>query len=296
MSISRPEPEPFEIAGGSGQTLRGESIGNGRELLLCHGLSATRKYVVHGSLVLPRRGYRVITWDARGHGESDPGPDGYTYDRLAADLGSVVSRVGPDDRSGPGGYVLGGHSMGCHTVVSWVLDNPGKASALILIGPAYTGQDDDPELARWDARADALEDEGPEAFAEVIVGNMPEGKGRDTVYRLARDRARLHRNRAAVAQALREVPRSRPFAGLRDLERIDVPVLVVGSRDDIDPGHPLAAARAYADAIPGAEFVVEDEGRPPLAWQGGLLSREIDAFLVRNGLGTESDGAGGSGR
>ncbi len=235
--------------------------------------------------MLPRRGYRITTWDARGHGESDPAPDGYGYDLLAGDLAEVVDRFGSHGGEQGSRLVLGGHSMGCHTVVTWALRNPERISALILIGPVYTGQEEDPDLERWDARADALEQEGPDAFAEVIVRGMPEGSGRDTVYRLARDRARLHRNPRAVAQALREVPRSRPFGELSDLAAIDVPVLVVGSHDDLDPGHPLAAAKSYAEAIPGAEFAVEEAGKPPLAWQGGLLSREIDGFLDRHGLG-----------
>ena len=56
-------------------------------------------------------------------------------------------------------------------------------------------------------------------------------------------------------------------------------MLVVGSRDDADPEHPLAVAREYADRLPRAELVVEDEGEPPLAWQGARLSRAIAAFL-----------------
>jgi len=288
MAVARPEAEPFELAGGSGQALRGETIGAGREVALCHGLSATRRYVLHGSLVLPRRGYRVVTYDARGHGESDPAPDGYGYERLTADLGRVVERT----VGGEGPLVLGGHSMGCHTAAAWALANPGRVAALILIGPVYTGGEADPDMARWDARADALEEGGPEAFAEEVARGMPAGEGRDTVYRLARDRARLHRNPRAVARALREVPRSRPFGDLEDLARLAAPTLVVGSRDELDPGHPLAAARAWAGTIPGAELMVEDEGRPPLAWQGGTLSRLVDEFLGRQGLGGEADGPG----
>ena len=34
-------------------------------------------------------------------------------------------------------------------------------------------------------------------------------------------------------------------------------------------------AQTYADAIPGARLVVEDEGQSPLAWQGGRLSAVI---------------------
>jgi hypothetical protein len=56
---------------------------------------------------------------------------------------------------------------------------------------------------------------------------------------------------------------------------LDVPAAVVASRDEADPGHPLAVGQAYAAAIPGARLLVEPEGRSPLAWQGGQLSRVI---------------------
>jgi 3-oxoadipate enol-lactonase len=55
-------------------------------------------------------------------------------------------------------------------------------------------------------------------------------------------------------------------------------VLVVGSRDESDPEHPLALARQYAEAIPRARLVVEEEGRSPIAWQGGQLSRLLAEF------------------
>ena len=86
----------------------------------------------------------------------------------------------------------------------------------------------------------------------------------------------------AVADALAAVPRSRPFGPLSELERIGVPALVVASRDEADPGHPLALAERYAAAIPDAELRVEEEGRSPIAWQGGQLSRLIAELVERS--------------
>ena len=54
-----------------------------------------------------------------------------------------------------------------------------------------------------------------------------------------------------------------------------MPALVVGSRDESDPTHPLAVAEEYARRLPQRELVVEDQGEPPLAWQGAQLSRAI---------------------
>ncbi len=80
------------------------------------------------------------------------------------------------------------------------------------------------------------------------------------------------------AELLREVPRSIPYEGLESLAGIDVPVLVVASHDEADPGHPHETASRIAEAIGGAELVSEEKGESPLAWQGGKLSREIERF------------------
>ncbi|MCB0870380.1 MAG: alpha/beta fold hydrolase [Solirubrobacterales bacterium] len=242
-------------------------------MVLCHGLSATRRYVVHGSKHLPRKGYRLITYDARGHGESDPA-ESYDYGGLAGDLDAVIEAAGG---FGEEGLILGGHSMGCHTVARRALADPEGIRALILIGPVFTGLADDD--LRWDRRADALEQGGPEAFAEVVAENSPNGEVRETTFRLARDRARLHLHPEAVARALREVPRSKPFDSIGDLASLRIPALIVASHDEFDPGHPRHVAEQWAESIPGAELVGEEPGQSPLAWQGGLLSREIEKFL-----------------
>ncbi len=231
--------------------------------------------MVHGSKYLPRHGYRLVTYDARGHGESEPAGS-YGYEGLTDDLQLVVSAT---EATGDHGAVFGGHSMGCHTVTRRALLEPEGVRALVLIGPVFTGEADDD--ARWDRRANALEEGGPDAFAEVVAEGSASEEIHQTVFRLARDRARLHRYPEAMAEALREVPRSKPFESLDELARLDVPVLVVASHDEFDPGHPYAVAAEWSERIPGAEIISEDPGESPLAWQGGRLSREIESFLSR---------------
>ena len=65
-----------------------EEAGEGIPVVLLHGLTATHRYVVMGSKALERSGHRVIAYDARGHGRSDPAPapDAYRYEDLVADL------------------------------------------------------------------------------------------------------------------------------------------------------------------------------------------------------------------
>lgn len=268
------EPRPFAVGG-----LRGETAGEGEAIVLCHGLTATRRSVVHGSRLLERAGHAVVTYDARGHGESEPAPagEGYDYPVLATDLGAVV-----ESQVRGGAAIVGGHSMGAHTALAFALRNPGRVAGLVIVGPSYTAPLDDEGLAYWDGLAAALEAGGVDGFVEYIDRNQTvDPAWRDSVLRFTRERMLRHRRLDAVAQALREVPRSQPFTNLDDLRMIEAPALIVASRDEADPGHPYAVAAAYAEVLPRAELVVEEAGQSPLAWQGGRLSRAIAAFADR---------------
>jgi pimeloyl-ACP methyl ester carboxylesterase len=275
-AATKPPTEAFRLSSGS-VSLSGESVGEGPPILLLHGLTATRRQVVHGSLVLPREGFRTIAYDARGHGDSDPSPPdaGYTYEALVADLGAVIAgRAGDNGRP-----VLVGHSMGCHTVVAYALEHAAELAGLVAMGPVYMGVYDDASLARWDELADGLEKGGIDGFLDANERGV-EPAWRETVRRFTRERMEAHRDLAAVAEALRQIPRSEPFDSMSELEFLDVPTLVVASHDRADPRHPYAVAEAYAERIPGARMVSEAEGESPLVWQGGRLSREIAAFCT----------------
>lgn len=269
-----PEAVPFEV--GTEPLLRGEAEGEGPPVVLCHGITATRRYVLHGSRALARVGYRVVTYDARGHGESEPAPveEGYGYPQLVDDLERVVS-----DELGSDRFLLGGHSMGAHTAVAYALRHPERLAGLAVIGPTFLGLIRPESLEYWDGLATALETGGIDGFVTYIGDQQGiDRRWRDSVLRFTRERMERQGNLGALAEALREVTRSRPFDSLAELEGIDVPALVVASNDEADPGHPHAAAEAYAEALPQAELISEGEGESPLAWQGGKLSRALAAF------------------
>jgi pimeloyl-ACP methyl ester carboxylesterase len=269
-------PAPFTV--GPEPALRGETAGEGPPVVLCHGITATRRYVVHGSRALERAGHRVTAYDARGHGESDPSPatEDYGYPRLVADLARVVSA-----EVGEGRFVLAGHSMGAHTAVAYALAHPERLAGLVVIGPVYAGEIAAATLEYWDGLSAALAGGGVDGFVSYIGANQGiDPAWREPVLRFTRERMLLHRHPEALVRALREVPRSRPFADLEYLKALEVPALVVASHDDADPGHPHSVAAAYARALPRTRLISEAEGESPLAWQGGKLSREIAAFCA----------------
>lgn len=270
--------EPRAFTAGDGPAIRGETAGEGMPVVLCHGLTATRRSVIHGSRALERAGHAVVTYDARGHGESDPAPmdRGYEYPELVDDLESVV-----DSQVGEGPFVLGGHSMGAHTALAYALRRPGRLAGLVAIGPSYPGSIPERSLDYWDGLAEALELDGVEGFVAHIDRHQAIDPACDSVLRFTRERMLRHRRLDAIVEALREVPRSRPFGGLEELGAIEVPALVVASHDDADPGHPYEVAAAFAEHLPQAQLISEAAGESPLAWQGGRLSRAIAAFAAR---------------
>ncbi|MFM9139437.1 MAG: alpha/beta fold hydrolase [Solirubrobacterales bacterium] len=257
-----------------------EVKGEGAPVLLAHGLTATRRYVVMGSTALQRSGHRVISYDARGHGDSEPAPDpaAYEYSDLAADMLAVLEDTGTDRA------VVAGASVGAHTAVRMALDHPERVAGLVLVTPAFDPDAaQDPEaLAWWDGLAAGLRTGGVEGFMEAYGQPAVDARWRNAAETVMRQRLAHHEHPEAVADALQVVPRSRPFEALDELARIEVPAVVVADRDEADPGHPLEVGEKWADAL-RCELVVEPPGESPIAWQGAKLSEVIAGVAAQAG-------------
>jgi pimeloyl-ACP methyl ester carboxylesterase len=277
-SASGPEnydrPVSEDVIQRDGVDLSVTDDGEGPAVVLLHGLTATRRYVVMGSTALQRAGHRVLAYDARGHGHSSPAPSSaaYTYQELAADLGAVLEETGVERA------VLAGASMGAHTLLRFALDHPERVAGIVVITPAYDGPthaDDPARLRRWDALSAGLREGGVDGFlAAQDLDAIPE-RWRETAVKVMTQRLSQHDHPAAVADALHVVPRSHPFGELEELRALAMPSVVVASDDEADPDHPRAVGEAYATVIPGARLVTDEPGRSPIAWQGSQLSRII---------------------
>ena len=271
-----------QIPGRGSVILAGERAGEGRPIVLVHGLSATRRNVVQGSRHLIKRGYTLIAYDARGHGSSDPvaDPAAYEYTDLVGDLEAVIEDLELDRPA------LVGSSMGAATALAYTLKHPDRVPALVQITPAYTGEGrtaDTVDGDTWNTLANALEEGGVEAFVDAAQPtDLPE-KWRRVAEEATRQRMERHRYPKGVAAALRTVPYSTAFDGLERLESLEVPTLIVASRDEADWMHPLDVSREYERRLPNVELAIEDEGEAPIAWQGARLSGVIGDFLERSG-------------
>ena len=172
-----------------GVRLAVDDSGEGVPVVLLHGLTASRRYVVMGSTALQRSGHRVVAYDARGHGASSPAaePGGYAYEQLGLDLEAVL------DASGIERAVLAGASMGAHTLLWLALNRPDRVGAVVVITPAFTGAGDDAaRLAHWDALSAGLRDGGIDGFLNAYDLDAVPERWRETVVKVIRQRLSLH--------------------------------------------------------------------------------------------------------
>src|SRR6195952_3275446 len=73
-----------------GNSLHVKDTGEGRPIVLIHGWPVTGDMWEYQTLALLEAGYRVITYDRRGFGQSSHPATGYDYDTFADDLADVL--------------------------------------------------------------------------------------------------------------------------------------------------------------------------------------------------------------
>ena len=121
-------------------------------------------------------GCRIITWDARCHGETETTDDPFTYWDLADDLRGLLDHLGIERA------VIGGMSQGGMVALRFALKHPDRVAALILLG-TQAGVEDPEKVATYELMLDIWESEGlndqlAETIAAIVLGN--EWPGRET--------------------------------------------------------------------------------------------------------------------
>ena len=127
------DPPVHTFAGRDGIELAWRETGDGRPVILLHGLMAGGAHLLGGELVsaLTASGHRVILPDLRGHGDSGRPHDRACYppDVLADDGLALIDHLGLDDCGG--GYDLGGYSMGGKLVLRLLARGARPARAFV---------------------------------------------------------------------------------------------------------------------------------------------------------------------
>jgi len=117
---------------------------------------------------------RIITWDARCHGETEATDEPFTYWDVAEDLRGLL------DHLGIARAVIGGMGQGGFVALHFALDNPQRVAALILLS-TQTGTEDPEKVAIftwmlevWEA--EGMNDQLAETIAAIILGNQWSGR------------------------------------------------------------------------------------------------------------------------
>jgi non-heme chloroperoxidase len=131
MTLTTLEPRTRRFQG-AGVEIAADEAGppGGTPVVLLHGGGQTRGAWGGAVKEGARRGYRMVSLDLRGHGESGWAPDGdYGTDALTGDLARVVEQLGAEP-------VLVGASMGGLTGLAYAgAGHPLKALALVDVAP-----------------------------------------------------------------------------------------------------------------------------------------------------------------
>nr|WP_246344840.1 alpha/beta hydrolase [Conexibacter arvalis] len=115
--FERPRGEERDVVAPDGTRLRAELFGpdDAPPLVLVHGWTCARRFWAEQLHALADR-YRIVTFDLRGHGDSEaPAGGDFSIDALADDLQAVLDATVPDGRRA----LLVGHSLGAMSIVAW---------------------------------------------------------------------------------------------------------------------------------------------------------------------------------
>ena len=246
-----------------------EISGEGRALVFCHGLTGNLENAKE--LLGDFAGFRLIFWDSRGHGKTQPaGPaQSFNFDTFARDLAAIL------DHLGIGRAVVGGISMGAAVSTRFAVLCPERVRALVLVRPAWL-TDGPPEGLKF------------HPMVSDLLGRYGAEHGREVFERSPEYQKLLHRSpmdAAALAGQFAEafaverrarldgIPRDAPIRDWSEVNGVVMPSLVIGNEPDFI--HPLAYAVEWAKRLPNGRLVQV----PPKA-----IDFESHALAVRSNL------------
>lgn len=249
-----------------GVDLAVSEVGRGTPVLWGHGLTSSRaqeEVMGLGICDLPTDRYRLVRYDARGHGESGgtTDPADYAYPSLAADQLALADALGIDR------LVAGGMSMGSGTALHTAVAAPERVRALVLGIPPTAWEGRRERGATYRNRGQVLEEEGLDAFIDLSLAEpWPElfAPFADQLTAGIRERYSSY-DPAILAPLLKGVGAS----DLPDPEAVaalTMPTLILAWEGD--PVHPRVTADRLGELLPHAEVVVAASLREVLAWPG----------------------------
>ena len=243
-----------------------EDQGAGKPVVLIHGWPLSGRSWEKQVPVLLEAGYRVITYDRRGFGDSSKPSFGYDYDTFAEDLHSLMSELDLREAT------LVGFSMGGGEVARYIgthgTERVSKAVFMAAVPPFLLKTPDNPtgvDAAVFEGIKQAIAADRPAFLSKFLADFYSVDALRGT--RISDEVVRLSWNIAAGASPKGTLDCVSAWVTdfRSDLQRVDVPTLVVHGDDDRIL--PLAATGTPThEAVKGSRLVVVKGGPHGLNW------------------------------
>ena len=250
-----PEASParHDFAASDGARLVWYELGEGRPVLLLHGLfsNAATNWLKFGhAQEIAGRGFRVIMPDLRGHGASATphDPEAYPPDVLARDGIELVAHLGLED------YDLGGYSLGGRTAARMVILGA-RPRRLIVSGMGLEGMLDTHRRAGH--------------FRDILTGLGGHPRGSPKWLAEA-----FLKTTGGDPKAMLPLLDSFVDSTQEELRGIDMPTLILSGEEDEDNG----PAEALAKLLPQGRYVAVPGGHMS-AVTAPELGREMADFL-----------------
>lgn len=252
-----------------------DDAGKGPLVVMVPGLGDLRAEYRFLAPRLVEAGYRVVTVDLRGHGQSSTGWGDYTSSAIGADVVALVEELD----AGPATLV--GTSMGAAAVAWAAAEKPEAVSGAVLIGPFVRDVPPSSWIAgvaqtamikaalwgpwggwAWGQVYGTFYGEKPadfDAYRDALVANLAEDGRMDAL------RGMISASKRDVEVRLAEVKAS---------------VLVVMGTKDPDFADPKAEAETVATLLRGRAVMVDGAGHYPQVEQPDAVARAIRAFVA----------------
>ena len=265
---------------GENITLSYYDYGEGQPIVLIHGWPLSHKMWEYQVPVLVEAGYRVITYDRRGFGESDRPWNGYEYDTMTADLKDLINHLELNE------VILAGFSMGGGEVARYIgMYGSSKISKAILIAsvtPFMLKTENNPEgvdKSVFDGMKDNIQKDRAgfmKEFGKAFV-NFEENKENISEAQVA-----FNWNIACHASPKATLDCVDAFAATdfrEDCKKFDIPTLIVhGDADNIVPIQ--ASGERAKDLIPNANYkIIRNAPHGLMMTHAGELNNVLLDFL-----------------
>jgi pimeloyl-ACP methyl ester carboxylesterase len=250
-----------------------EVLGDGRPMVLCHGLGGDRQQPK--DLAGTVDGYQLIVLDARAHGETQPvGPVGKLgFGPMAEDVAALLDHLGVEQA------IVGGISMGAGIAARFAVEWPQRVEALILVRPAWLTQPMPEGLTMFPRVAEILRQRGPEAGLAEFRDSPELVAVRAESPAVADSLCEQFTKPDAVARVarLKRLPADCPVRDWTAVEALRMPALVVGNNRD--PIHPMAFARTWAEHLPRARLAEIPSKSESAVRHAAEFRRYLNEFL-----------------